>query len=303
MSRIRTIKPEFYKHPKLGRCARDVRLLFVILITQSDCYGNQRADAALLRMLFPFDDDVTAGVVDGWLDDLVSVGLVRRYWVDGEPHLHLVGFTDNQKIQKPAAYVTGPENADPEPPTDFPRNVENANPFVFGGDFGSGTVMQPDSGGDAVDAAGSAPSPAVMPSGLAVCGNEENANPGSRDQGIKGSKEPPPSRFNQTAFNEWWDLYPRKVGKKAAEAKYRAALKTTTHEALIGALADQARLWAKARTETQFIPHPATWLNQGRWEDEPEASPKLAVTPDDRDWEAMTDDEIAAAIANPWSRT
>ena len=31
---------------------------------------------------------------------------------------------------------------------------------------------------------------------------------------------------------------------------------------------DYIKLWIHNKTEKQFIPHPSTWLNQRRWEDE-----------------------------------
>ena len=74
-------------------------------------------------------------------------------------------------------------------------------------------------------------------------------------------------------FEEFWKLYPRKNGKDAA----LRAWKTKKREGRLPALSVLADAVAAAkRTDQwqrdggQYIPHPATWLNQGRWMDEPE---------------------------------
>jgi len=69
-------------------------------------------------------------------------------------------------------------------------------------------------------------------------------------------------------FDEFWQAYPRKVGKGAARKSYAKALRITDHDTIMGALSDQ-RLAMEAK-EAKFIPHPSTWLNQERWEDEAE---------------------------------
>ena len=70
-------------------------------------------------------------------------------------------------------------------------------------------------------------------------------------------------------FDEFWSAYPRKVGKGAAEKAYE---RIKSHYALLPSMLTaleaqkQSEQWT--RDGGQFIPHPATWLNQRRWEDE-----------------------------------
>lgn len=71
----------------------------------------------------------------------------------------------------------------------------------------------------------------------------------------------------EQGFNEFWNSYPRRVGKRAALIAYTKAAKSTDESAIIeGAksLAKDPNLPPK-----QFIPHPATWLGRAGWEDEP----------------------------------
>lgn len=81
------------------------------------------------------------------------------------------------------------------------------------------------------------------------------------------------TREDPDAFNEFWGLYPRKIGKKYAGACFWRAVEegATTGEIIVG-----LRLFLdNLPEERQFIPHPSTWLNQGRWEDEYEQRVKF----------------------------
>jgi biotin operon repressor len=81
-------------------------------------------------------------------------------------------------------------------------------------------------------------------------------------------------------FALWWMDYPRKEGRKAALKAYQAAIRSgVTAETLRSSLARRVAFWRREKTEARFIPLPATWLNQGRWDDfipeGPKAAPEL----------------------------
>lgn len=89
-------------------------------------------------------------------------------------------------------------------------------------------------------------------------------------------------------FERFWKLYPKKVGKEAAKKAFQRARKTASLETLLSAVERQkcGSRWSK--DNGRFIPNPATWLNQGRWEDEemesgPSVTQRSAVTKDDMD--------------------
>ena len=71
-------------------------------------------------------------------------------------------------------------------------------------------------------------------------------------------------------FAAWWFTYPRKVGKEAARREYAKALKKTTPQVLLDGVARYVA--ADPHRAVQFVVHPRTWLSQGRWEDDPEAT-------------------------------
>lgn len=72
----------------------------------------------------------------------------------------------------------------------------------------------------------------------------------------------------ELAFDAFWSSYPRKAGKATARKAFEKAMKRAggPTPVLDGArrLRDDPNL-----PEAQFIPHPATWLNGDRWEDDP----------------------------------
>lgn len=67
-------------------------------------------------------------------------------------------------------------------------------------------------------------------------------------------------------FDEWYNAYPRHVGKGAAREKYCAARKKADHAILLAGATRAAKQYFS--TEQRFIPAPATWLHQERWLDE-----------------------------------
>lgn len=70
-------------------------------------------------------------------------------------------------------------------------------------------------------------------------------------------------------FPKFWKLYPNKKGKTAAEKAWKKLKVTDDLFTLITqGLAKQCASQAWTKDKGEFIPHPATWLNGKRWEDE-----------------------------------
>ena len=67
-------------------------------------------------------------------------------------------------------------------------------------------------------------------------------------------------------FEMFWQTYPRKVGKTAAEKAFKKIIQSVDPSTIIdGAL----RYAMDPNRDDEFTAHPTTWLNAGRWEDEP----------------------------------
>ena len=78
----------------------------------------------------------------------------------------------------------------------------------------------------------------------------------------------------EARFKRWWAHYPRKVAIQAARVAYAKALKVVdVHDpAHAEAVLLEGLLRHQFSPDPAYRPHPATWLNQRRWEDEaPEA--------------------------------
>lgn len=90
-----------------------------------------------------------------------------------------------------------------------------------------------------------------------------------------GAGTPANHSTTSTRFDEFWGAYPRKIGKAAARKVYQRLKPTADLHAKILTAIDTAKhsdQWTK--DNGQFIPHPTTWLNQGRWDDELEVKTK-----------------------------
>jgi hypothetical protein len=82
-------------------------------------------------------------------------------------------------------------------------------------------------------------------------------------------KHPSSGQPDGVLFERFWSAYPRRVGKDAAR---RAFAKRDVDEPLlalmVAAIKAQGLKTKCAKGEMQYVPHPATWLNEGRWMDE-----------------------------------
>jgi len=77
------------------------------------------------------------------------------------------------------------------------------------------------------------------------------------------------SNVLEKRFAEFWAAYPLKVGKKAAvKAWGKITPDAALHEQILSAVEQQKQGDQWKRDNGQYIPHPTTWLNQGRWDDE-----------------------------------
>ena len=65
-------------------------------------------------------------------------------------------------------------------------------------------------------------------------------------------------------FDLFWSLYPRKVAKGAARRAWTAAVRRTTADRIVAVL----RVYPFDLSRPKYIPHPATWLNGERYDDD-----------------------------------
>jgi hypothetical protein len=81
-------------------------------------------------------------------------------------------------------------------------------------------------------------------------------------------------------FAQFWDTYPRKVGKAAARRMWCMAIRRGADVAQVIAAAEHFRNECRIKgTEQRFIPHPSKWLSDGRYADEDEAAEEAPIAP------------------------
>lgn len=69
-------------------------------------------------------------------------------------------------------------------------------------------------------------------------------------------------------FDQFWAIYPRKVGKGVARKAWIKALKETPAEQIISGAEQYAR--QRAGEDPKYTAHPSSWLAAERWMDEPD---------------------------------
>jgi hypothetical protein len=110
--------------------------------------------------------------------------------------------------------------------------------------------------------------------------SKNNIHQGVFDR-VESNAAPTAATDPLTGFDAWYDAYPEKKARGAAERAWRK-LKSTPElrSQILAALAAQKLHRAAARAAGEFVPnwaYPATWLNQMRWLDE--AAPRPSVAP------------------------
>lgn len=116
--------------------------------------------------------------------------------------------------------------------------------------------------------------PSENPKTHSVFENQNRIEENRREENLNTPPLPPSGgsevceKYSQ-AFLDFWAHYPRKVGKDAAWKAWKRVKKTIPKPEELAAILERQKNSDDWRREGgKFIPHPATWLNQGRWKDE-----------------------------------
>ena len=99
--------------------------------------------------------------------------------------------------------------------------------------------------------------------------------PKEKEKEKENKKQKTKKEDDNGAFDVFWNAYPRHTNKKAAQTVF---MRINPDADLLNIMLQSLAAWSKSPQWTkdggQFIPHPATWLNGRRWEDElPKAVP------------------------------
>lgn len=278
--RIRTIKPEFFRSESNSQMPLRTRLTYIGLWTECDDHGRMRDNARLIKgAIWPLDD-VSPKEIEIDLNTLADRGKIIRYEVGGRRYLAVTNWDDHQA----AAYRRGePRHPGPDEGVvqeSASRTMKSADRTASRAGTGNreqGTVTPSSAAADGarideldepatISPAHREPNtPADSGDALVSPNTPADGGPDSQpntpaDRGAKSS--------NNRRFDEFWAIYPRKVGKKAARRKWDVAVKDADPDVIIAGAKRYAEHVRTTRTEERFIAHPETWLNQGRWDDD-----------------------------------
>ena len=93
--------------------------------------------------------------------------------------------------------------------------------------------------------------------------NKKNKNKNKKKNNNKENKQ-------KLCFFEFWDIYPRKIGKMVAKRHFNSKLKDHSVEEIIEGTKKWCDYWKNIDIEKIFIPHPTTFLSQERFMDLPD---------------------------------
>jgi hypothetical protein len=196
-------------------------VLFYRLIVNCDDFGRFDGRVPVVKnRLFPLKDNVTAKAVEGGINKLASIGLVRMYECDGKPYLYLPTWNDHQSVRAKRSKYPAPDDS------------VNAHEIICKQVQANVPVIQSESN--------------------SISESESNA------KDVRKACE--------EAFEKFWSAYPRKEGKQKAKAAFEKV--NVPLDVLLNAIEQQKESAQWSKDNGQFIPHPTTWLNGKRWEDE-----------------------------------
>ena len=187
----------------------------------------------LASLLYPYDDDAPAAI-EKWLAELEKERSIRRYALDSDQYIEICNWLKHQKIDKPSpSKLPEPSSANsPNGIDESPKPREDSRSLPVGregkGEEGNGSGK----------------------------GVHPRAN-GALGPGLAKS------------FAVFWAAYPKRQAKGDAEKAW-AKLKPDSElaERIMTALRKAKTSPDWVRDAGRYIPHPASWLNGKRWEDD-----------------------------------
>lgn len=235
MAKTRMLKHELRTSEKVASWPIEIRYFWTLLWGYVDDHGKGKDSPLLVKAdCFPLDPGITADVVDGWLWHLVDAGVVLRYTVDDNNYLAVINWAEHQRPPHPTKDILPRFDA----PGATLRELHASRMKDAGEVHASLTPVLGwvESGFGSVIVNES--SPAVM----------------------------------ESAFTEAYSHWPKKVERKAAYEKFKAATRQMPVADLVAHIIRFGDAYA-ATTAKQFTPALGVWLSHERWDDELPTAP------------------------------
>ena len=312
MPRARNIKPGFFMNEDLAECDLAARLLFIGLWCLADREGRlEDRPKRIGAFVFPYEQYD----IDNLLDQLAERGFIIRYQVDGKKYIQVVNFKKHQNphVREAASEIPAPE-------TDIQYSGSSCESMGQDIDCNDETTEHAEDNDDtapcqhhtstiqASDEHGTSPadSPLLIPdpgflipeNGLPQSGASTGMSvrePPRPEQTEKKPKKQPLTGIQLERFNRFWYEYPKKKAKiEAMKAWARLKPDEELFDAIMLGLRRARASWEWKKEGGRFIPYPATFLNQGRWEDEYVPAEQK---PSRRDLQSMSVEEYIEAVS------
>lgn len=257
MPKIRTVKPELFRHEELfeleEKTGLPIRLGFIALFTVVDREGRFRWKPRQLKLdCLPYD------LIDfeAVLSALSSRGLVVKYSDEkGQVYGHIPTWHGHQNINKkePDSRIPAPDLCQQfsllllESHSDGHKTPSQSSEGRCGSGNGSGNGNGSGSG-----------------CGNGLSGHEMASGDEKSDGGAVKTKKQMEAEFEKEFTETFWPEYPAKIKKPRALKSFLKA----RHVAELDVIMHGLKNYIKKKHPEHNWAHPATWLNDERWADE-----------------------------------
>ena len=244
--RTRYLKPGFFKNHILAKLEPLARILFEGLWLMADREGRLKDYPERIKAeILPYDNCE----VDEFLGDLNNNGFIIRYSNSTNNYIQITNFHRHQYPHKnePPSTIPAPSGTQEDTPIQKSESHERTS----------------------IQESESSHTPPSQASAKSV---REGIKRTRKDKKRKASICTSDDVRSPEDFLIFWDAYPKKVGKQRALKAWKKLIKEKKLPDLaciLDAIREQ-KTWTQWREEGgKYIPHPATWLNDGRWDDKP----------------------------------
>jgi uncharacterized protein YlbG (UPF0298 family) len=264
MARSRNIKPGIITNDELASTSPFARLVFIYSWMLADYNGNLEYKPVKLKVqTLPYDDVD----IDGLVTELERFGFVKRYDENGSRYMHICNFKKHQNPHKNEITrgsdipVFDESKASKEPKE---KALIKQGDTEDSGKIATKTEQVPSQNGtDPADSLSLIPdSGYLIPDPIELpCASDDAPLAGENNSDELYSDD----------FNAFWSAYPLKKGKKLAAQKLKTAKKKNPSPSFITRIIEDVKCRSKGhewlKSQGEFIPHAATYLNQERWND------------------------------------
>ena len=263
MARGRFLEKDISLNEKVDKLSDDTaRLLYTWLIPHLDYEGKMYADPIVFRSIVVPRRNISLKKIEKYLKEFEKCGLIFRYFVENNCYLICKNF---EKHQPGLRKDRESESQIPPVPADFKAKTASSTPDLIRNNSGVTPAQVKVKVKDKVKDKDKTHT-------LSDKSDREGESSHVEDKAPRKRKP----TLQEQRFNLFWEEYPKKIGKQAALKRWlKLKPDPQLFDKIIQAVKEQrgSHQWTKD-PKGEFIPGPARWLNEGRWDDVlPTASP------------------------------